>query len=152
HDDLFADARDLEQPPRNHHAALFVELGLGRVREVPALDPARFLAERIQRGESRLDVSIPILTTEGPETTLEPARDDEPRGEGFAKLGGKGETVLVIERVVVRPEEHLGRGLVYHCSPLCPTLTHLSNFFGVFAPFAWSSRWAAAAIRAPTPG
>ena len=81
----------------------------------------RLLAERIQRGESRLDESIPILTTVGLETPLDASRDDDALGEGFAKLGGKGETVLVIDRVLVRSEEHLRPGIAL---PLFPTLPH----------------------------
>ena len=84
----------------------------------------RLLAERIQRGESRLDESIPILTTEDLETPVEAARDDDvPVREGFAELGGKGETVLVIDRVLVCAEEHLRPGLL---PPLFPTLPHFN--------------------------
>src|SRR3954451_626401 len=126
-DDLTAELRVCEQRRRDHQAALFVELGLGRTGEEEALDLACFLAERIQRGESRLDESIPILTTVGLETPVDAFGDDEAFGEGFAKLGGKGETVLVIDRVLVRSEEHLRPGNLYHCSPLCPTLIHLST-------------------------
>ena len=61
----------------DHHAALFVEFGLGRSREEEPLEPPRFLAERIQRGESRLDVSNPILTTEHLETPLDAPCDDD---------------------------------------------------------------------------
>ena len=126
-DDLTAELRVLEQRRRNHHAALFVELGLGRSREVESLGSPRRLAERIQRGESRLDKSSPIRTTEDPEAVVEATRDDDTFREGLAELGGKGETVLVIDRVLVGSEEHLRPGSVYHCSPLCPTLTHLST-------------------------
>jgi hypothetical protein len=126
-DDLTAELRVLQQRRRNHHAALFVEVGLGRSREEKALDPARFLAERIQRGDSRLDESKPILTTVGMEAPVEPARDDHALLKGLTELGGKGEAVLVIDRVLVCAEEHLGPVSLYHCSPLCPTLTHLSR-------------------------
>ena len=126
-DDFPAELRVLQQRRRDHHAALFVEVGLGRPREDEALDPPRFLAERIQRGESRLDVSKPILTTVGKEALVEPSRDDHALLEGLTELGGKGEAILVIDRVLVCAEEHLGPVALYHCSPLCPTLTHLSR-------------------------
>src|SRR5438309_167562 len=63
-DDLLAQLRVLDQLSRNHHAALFVELGLGRPGEEVPLQPPPFRAERIQRGESSVDESIPIRTTE----------------------------------------------------------------------------------------
>lgn len=128
-DDFTAELRMLQQRRRDHHAALFVEVGLGRSREGETLDPPRFLAERIQRGESRLDVSKPILTTVGKQALVEPSRDDDALLEGLTELGGKGEAILVIDRVLVCAEEHLGTVLIYHCSPLCPTLTHLSRPF-----------------------
>src|SRR3954469_2276705 len=142
-DDVPTELRVCKQRRRDHQAALFVELGLGGPGEEEALDLACFLAERIQRGESRLDESIPILTTVGLETPLDTFRDDEPLGEGFAKLGGKGETVLVIDRVLVRSEEHLRLGNPYHCSPLCPTLIHLSTPPRGYGSCGWSwwERW-----------
>src|SRR5438034_3269742 len=94
--DLPAELRVLEQLWRNHHAALFVEVGLGRPGEEEPLELPRLRAERIQRGESRLDESNPILTTVGLEAPVEPARDDDAGCEGFAKLGGKSEAVLAI--------------------------------------------------------
>jgi hypothetical protein len=65
------------------------------------LKPPPFRAERIQRGQSRVDESIPILTTEGVQAAVEPPRDDNTVNEGFSELGRKSETVLVIECVVV---------------------------------------------------
>src|SRR5207245_6166423 len=103
----------------------FVGLGLGCSREVEPLEPARFLAERIQRGELRVDESGPILTTVDPETLIVAARDDNALGEGLTELGGKGEAVLVIDGVLVRAEEHLRPVSFYHYAPLCPTITHL---------------------------
>jgi hypothetical protein len=72
HDDFPAQLRVLDQLGGNHHAALFVELGLGGPRRRSAVEPAAFRAERIQRGQSRLDESIPIRTTVGVETAVEP--------------------------------------------------------------------------------
>src|ERR671923_629738 len=115
--------RVLDQLGGDHHAALFVELGLGRPRVEEALEPARLRAERIQRGESRLDESIPIRTTVGEQTAVEPPRDDDTLREGLTELGRKGETVLVIDGVVVCAEEHLG---AWWRLPLSPTLNHLS--------------------------
>ena len=135
-DDFPAELRVLQQRRRDHHAALFVEVGLGRSREDETLDPPRFLAERIQRGESRLDVSKPILTTVGKQALVEPSRDDDALLEGLTELGGKGEAILVIDRVLVCAEEHLGPVALYHCSPLCPTLTHLSR-----PPFGGTRRY-----------
>src|SRR5947207_29823 len=100
-DDLLAQLRVLDQLGWDHHAALFVELGLGRPREEVPLKPPPFRAERIQRGESRVDESIPIRTTEGVEAAVEAPGDDNTVGEGFSELGRKSETVLVIECVVV---------------------------------------------------
>ena len=90
-----------EQLGGDHHAALFVEVGLGRPGEEEAVDPAPFLAERIHRGESRLDESIPIRTTVGVQAAVEASRDDDTVLEGFSELGRKSETVFVIDRVVV---------------------------------------------------
>src|SRR5919202_4001702 len=86
-DDVPPQPRMLDQLARHHHAALFVEVGLGRPGEEVALEPAPFRAERIQRGQSRLDESIPIRTTVGEETTVEPARDDDTVRKGLAELG-----------------------------------------------------------------
>ena len=88
-DDLSAELRVCEQRRRDHHAALFVELGLGRTGEEEALDLARLLAERIQRGESRLDESIPILTTVGLEAPIDALRDDEPSAKDSRNLAGR---------------------------------------------------------------
>jgi hypothetical protein len=65
------------------------------------LDAAALRAERIQRGQSRLDESTPILTTVGVQASVEAPRDDDSVFEGFSELGRKSETVLVIESVVV---------------------------------------------------
>src|SRR5204863_2777946 len=100
-DDFPAQLPVLEQLGGDHHAALFVEVGLGRPGEEEAVDPAPFLAERIHRGESRLDESIPIRTTVGVQTAVEATRDDQTVLEGFSELGRKSETVLVIDRMVV---------------------------------------------------
>jgi hypothetical protein len=67
---------------------------------VPLETPAP-RAERIQRGQSRVDESIPIRTTEGIQAAVEAARDDNTVKEGFPELGWKSETVFVIEGVVV---------------------------------------------------
>src|SRR5438067_11826857 len=120
-DDLTTELGVSDQRRGKHHAALLVELGLGRRGEEVPLHPARFLAERIQRGESRLDESIPILTTVGVEALVKAARDDEPVVEGLPELGGKSETVLVIDGVLVGAEEHLGAWVRL---PLRPTLIH----------------------------
>src|SRR2546430_4182483 len=100
-DDLLAQLCVFDQLGGDHHAALFVELGLGRPGEEVPLKAPPFRAERIQRGESRVDKSIPIRTTEGVEAAVEAPGDDNTVGEGFSELGRKSETVLVIECVVV---------------------------------------------------
>src|SRR5207245_6438746 len=61
-DDLQAQLGVVDQLGGNHHAALFVEFGLGRPRVEEALEPPRFRAERIQRGASRPRDSVPIRT------------------------------------------------------------------------------------------
>src|SRR5438093_13709876 len=122
-DDFSAQLRVLDQLGGNHHAALFVEVGLGRPREEEPLDAAPFRAERIHRGESRLDESIPIRTTVGVQTAVEASRDDHTVLEGFSELGRKSETVFVIDRVVVCSEQHPGAWLRL---PLRPTLNHRS--------------------------
>ena len=121
HDDLARERRVRDERRGDHHAALFVEFGLGRSREEVPLELPRLLAERIQRGESRLDESNPILTTVGIEAPLDAAFDDDPARKGFAEPGGKGETVLVIDRVLVGTEEHPGS---WFALPLYPTLPH----------------------------
>ena len=100
-DDFPTQLRVLDQLGGNHHAALFVELGLGRSGEEVPLETPAPRAERIQRGQSRVDESIPIRTTEGIEATVEAPGDDNTVREGFSELGRKSETVLVIECVVV---------------------------------------------------
>src|SRR5438034_109483 len=77
YDDLLAQLGMLDQLGGDHHAALFVELGLGRPREEVPLKPPPFRAERIQRGESRVDESIPIRTTEGIQAAVEAPGDDD---------------------------------------------------------------------------
>ena len=74
-DDLPAQLRVLDQLGGDHHAALFVELGLGAPRR------RRCLWRRRPSGlsgssadESRLDESIPIRTTEGVEAAVEAPR------------------------------------------------------------------------------
>src|SRR5947207_9075681 len=135
-DDVPAELRVPDQRGRTHQPALLVELRLRRAGEEEPVEPAPLLAERIQRGELRVDESIPIRTTVGVEAPVEPARDDDPLGEGFPELGRKGETVLVIDRVLVLAEEHrLGRLLSF---PLRPTLSHFppqrKPKRGIFAP------------------
>src|SRR5207244_13228755 len=127
-DDVPAELRVLDERARKHQPALLVELRLRRAGEEEPVEPAPLLAERIQRGELRLDESIPIRTTVGVEAPVEPARDDDPLGEGFPELGRKGETVLVIDRVLVLAEEHVrGLGLAFHFAPLYPTALHNAN-------------------------
>src|SRR5205814_3351430 len=121
-DDLSPELRVLDQLRRQHHAALFVEVGLGRSGEEESFETACFLAERIQRGESRLDESMPILTTEGEQAAVEAARDDDTVRKCLPELGRKSETVLVIDRVLVCAEEHLGSR--WTTLPLLPTLNH----------------------------
>src|SRR5262249_39252502 len=106
--DLTSERRVFEQRRRNHHAALFVELGLGRPREVVALEPPRRLAERTQRGESLVDASKPILTTEGVDAAIDSPGEHDTVRKGIAEPGGKGEAILVIDRVLVGAEEHVG--------------------------------------------
>ena len=91
----------LDELGGDHHAALFVELGFGGPGEEVPLEAPPFRAERIQRGESKLDESIPIRTTEGVEAAIEPPGDDDTLRKVLTELGRKGETVLVIEGVVV---------------------------------------------------
>src|SRR5215208_636830 len=100
-DDIPAELRVFAQMRRNDHAALPVEVGLGRgPEEVPPQAPPR-LAERIHLGESRLDGSSPILTTVGEDAAVEPARENRPVCKGLTELGGKSEPMLVIDRVLV---------------------------------------------------
>jgi hypothetical protein len=101
HDDVAAKLGVLEEGPRNHHAALFVEVGLGGAGEEEALDLARPLAERIQRGESRLDKSSPIRTTVGEQAPVQASRDNDPLREDFTEFGWESEAILVINGVLV---------------------------------------------------
>jgi hypothetical protein len=73
------------------------------------LQLAGLRAERIQRGESRLDESSPIRTTVGEQTAVEAAGEDDPVAERLAELGGESEAILLIDRVLVLADEHLGR-------------------------------------------
>src|SRR5712691_5443656 len=91
--DVTAEVCMLDQRRGHHHAALFVELGFGGPGKEEAVDPAAFLAERIQHGESRLDESIPIRTTEGEQTAVEAAGDDDTVRKCLPELGRKSETV-----------------------------------------------------------
>src|SRR2546430_2340677 len=69
-DDVPAELRMLDERARQHQPALLVELRLRRAREEEPVEPAPLLAERIQRGELRLDESIPIRTTVGVEAPV----------------------------------------------------------------------------------
>src|SRR5689334_4921807 len=132
-DDIAPELRVLHQRGGHHQPPLLVELALGRAGEEEPVEPPPFLAERIQRGELRVDESIPIRTTVGVEASVEPARDDDSFREGFPELRRKGETVLVIDRVLVLAEEHLGPWLALHFAPLYPTTPHNANQKGDFS-------------------
>jgi catechol 2,3-dioxygenase-like lactoylglutathione lyase family enzyme len=123
-DDLAGQLRVLEQMHRHRHAALFVGDVLGRPGEEVALQTPRRLAERIQRGESRLDESSPIRTTIGEDALLEAARENDPVTEGLAELCGESEAILLIDEVLEGADEQVG---LVHWPPLCPTFFHLST-------------------------
>jgi hypothetical protein len=107
-DHLPAQLRVLEQMRGHRHAALFVGDVLGRPGEEVPLQAPRALAERIQRGESRLDESSPIRTTVGEDALLEAARENDPVAECLAELCGESETILLIYEVLERADEQLG--------------------------------------------
>src|SRR4051794_24400583 len=130
-DNLPVKLRVVDQMGRKDHAALPVHGGLGGPAEDVSPQPPRVFAERIQRGHSRLDGSSPILTTVGLDTSVEPAREDRPVGEGRTEPGGKSEAMLVIDRVLVLTDE---QQLSFHFEPLCPTLPHMSTRLNHLAP------------------
>ena len=103
-DDLAAEARVPEERGRNHHPPLLVELGLGGSREHVAAHLARLLAERAEALQLGGHEGIPVVAGEHKETTVEPARHDDLAREGLPELGREGESVLVVEGVLVFAE------------------------------------------------
>src|SRR5215212_629315 len=122
HDDLAPEARVLEQGCRKSHASLLVRLVLRSPGVVVAVHLPSLLAERVERVEPGAHQALPLLARVGGETSLQAAGDHHSSGEGLAKPGRKGESVLVIDRVLVLAEKH--RHPVVRSSPLSPTLNH----------------------------
>src|SRR5215208_736053 len=123
-DDLAPEARVLEQGGRDGHAALLVRLVLGGAGVVVAMHLPGLLAERVERVEPGAHQPLPLLARVGGETSLQAAGNHHSSCEGLAKPGRKGESVLVIDRVLVLAEKH--RHPVVRSSPLSPTLNHNS--------------------------
>src|SRR5215210_9160802 len=121
-DDLAPETRGLEQGAGKGHAALLVRLVLGGAGVVVAVHLPGLLAERVERVEPGAHQPLPLLARVGGQTSLQPAGNHHSSGEGLAELGRKRESVLVIDRVVVRAEKH--QDPVGWCSPLSPTLNH----------------------------
>ena len=113
HDDLARERRVRDERRGNHHAALFVEFGLGRSRVEVPLELPRLLAERIQRGESRLDESNPILTTVGVEAPLEAALDDNVRLYGIQTATNTSSPLIIVNGPIVKTLKLNARGNVF---------------------------------------
>src|SRR6266446_1857380 len=113
--DFAADACDLEQGGRDHHAPLLVELRVRARGEEPALHRSRLTAERVERADA-VGKPRPLRLRVDVETAVEAAADDDPFAKLLPELRRKREAVLVVERVFMFAEEHR--------SPRCPTLTH----------------------------
>ena len=103
-DYLAAEARVPEERRRKHHPALLVELGLGGSREHVAAHLARRFAERAEALQLGAHKGIPVVAGEHKETTVESARHDDLALERLAELGREGESVLVVEGVLVFAE------------------------------------------------
>jgi hypothetical protein len=93
-------------------AALLVELGLRGTGEEEALHPAALLAQRVERGEARLDEPVPVGAGVGEEAAVHAAGHDDPVAEPMPEAGRQREPVLVVEGVVEFAEEHRGVGPV----------------------------------------
>src|SRR5918999_1618239 len=95
---------DLDVRRRQHHASLPVELGLGRSREDESAHLPGFLRKGIETLQPRSDELVPSRARVHDEAPVHAARDDDPVGQRLAKLGREGESVLVIEGVLVLAE------------------------------------------------
>jgi len=114
HGHFAADAHFLEQPGRNHHATLLVELGVCAAGEEVALHRPGLAAERVERADPGREDFEGCAGIDG-QTAVQTTRDDDLAAKLLAKLRGKRETVLVVQGVFMVTEQHL---------PLLPTLTH----------------------------
>src|SRR2546423_3518455 len=142
-DDVADELRVLQQRTGNPDPALFVELAFHRPGIEVALEPATFLAQRVELRETRLDRLRPVGAGIGVQAPVEAAAHDHALREGLTKAGRKREAALVIDRVLVLTEKHSGPVL---CLPLLPTINHnypLRNPFGPPKTVIYAERRAA---------
>src|SRR5215208_5294155 len=112
--DLPAEPGTLDERRRQHHPPLLVQFARGRSREEVPLHHARLPAEGVERVDP-LRKPLPVRPRMGVQAPVHPAADDDAVCERVTQLRRKGETVLVVERVVMGTQQH---------GPLRPTLPH----------------------------
>src|SRR5215211_2135728 len=103
-DDFSAERRVLDERRRQHDAPLPVELGLGRACEDEPAHLPSLLREGIETLKPSGHELVPPRARVHDETPVHAARDDDPVGKRLPKLGREGESVLVIEGVLVLAE------------------------------------------------
>src|SRR3954451_10020985 len=107
-DDVAVELRVLQERGGETDATLLVQLRLGCAGEEEALHPAALLAQRVERPEPALDEHVPVGARVGEETAVHAARHDDPAREALAEASRQREPVLVVDRVLVFTEKHLG--------------------------------------------
>src|ERR687888_65300 len=102
-DDLAAEPDALGERRWNDHAALLVGLGLGGPAEEVPLHQTALPRERVEIREPLLDDALPVRARIAVEAPIHAVCENHAPGKRFAKLGRKGETALVIDRVLEGP-------------------------------------------------
>src|SRR5262249_23830013 len=115
---LARDPRALDEPARDDQPALPVEVALRGSGEHVAPEQPGVGGQRIQRLDAPPH-GVPRGARIGLEAAVEPEGHDDPVLERPAQLGGQGEAVLLVQRVVVFAEQH--RSTWPHSNPLSPT-------------------------------
>src|SRR5918996_172003 len=105
-DDLAPEARVLGERRRHDHAPLLVELGLARPGEDETAHLPSLLREGTEALQAGRDKRIPVLARVHDQAPVHAPRHDHPVGQRLAKLGREGESILVIEGVLVFAEKH----------------------------------------------
>src|SRR5262249_3323218 len=120
-DDVAIELCVRDERRRNEHTALAVGRRVGGAGKEIAAELPFLPAQLGERRKGRLLVLRPALGRPRDEASVEPPRDDAAVLERPAELRRKGQTLLVVKRVLVLAEEH---GATLPLVPRCPTLTH----------------------------
>src|SRR5690242_16587980 len=121
-DDLAPELRVGGQRRGDHDSPLPVDLDLDCPRVVVALHLTCFAAEGVEGVQLPADHALPFLARKDVEAFVQPARDNHTGPQLLTESRWKGESVLVIDRVLVLAKKH-GRGLISR--RVGPTLNHL---------------------------